>query len=320
MQRAGVERTARRHEPDLATIAELAARVFPGGSSRSVERVAEGVSTFVYRIRHRDEVFYLRVLPADEGSFAPEVLVHQLLRARNVRAPEVVYYEDRNAELGCSVMIVAEIPGRPLGHAADTTAMRSVLVEAGKDLAVINGIGVDGFGWILRGGSDNGRLRAEYSTYREFIQRHVDEHIALLADRRILSSRQSTALQEIFHRFDHYFDVEQAVLAHGDWDATHIYQRDGSYTGMIDFGEIRGANLLYDLGHFSIENSAMLPYVLEGYRQVAELPSDYPRRIHFSSLLVALRRLGRRVARHLEGWERDPDYLAIGRDIRLLLA
>lgn len=43
---------------------------------------------------------------------------------------------------------------------------------------------------------------------------------------------------------------EQGYLAHGDFDTTHIYQDNGRYTGIIDFGEIRGADRWYDLGYF----------------------------------------------------------------------
>jgi len=60
-----------------------------------VERVAEGVSTFVYRILCGDETFYLRVLPEAGASFAPEVTAHTLLRQRQVNVPEAIYFEQR---------------------------------------------------------------------------------------------------------------------------------------------------------------------------------------------------------------------------------
>lgn len=36
------------------------------------------------------------------------------------------------------------------------------------------------------------------------------------------------------------------VLVHGEFDTSHIFGRDGEYTGLIDFGEIRGADYSFD--------------------------------------------------------------------------
>jgi hypothetical protein len=33
----------------------------------------------------------------------------------------------------------------------------------------------------------------------------------------------------------------------------------GDYVGLIDFGEIRGAHALYDLGHLAVEHANLLP-------------------------------------------------------------
>ena len=89
---------------------------------------------------------------------------------------------------------------------------------------------------------------------------------------------------------------ERAWLAHGDLDVTHIYQRDGRYTGIIDFGEIRGADRRYDLGHFHLHDGEtlaglVLPDLLAGYREVAPLPPEAERQIRLLGLLIGLRAL-----------------------------
>jgi len=90
---------------------------------------------------------------------------------------------------------------------------------------------------------------------------------------------------------------DAAVLAHGDFDASHIYQEDGAYSGIIDFGEIRGAEPTYDLGQFAIEHRDWVPLLLAGYREVAAAPPDIERRIRFSALLIATRRTAHFVTR-----------------------
>ena len=80
-------------EPAPVLIQSLVSQVFPCAEDALVERVAEGISTSVYRIRRGMETFYLRVLPEAGASFAPEVRAHALLRARGVAVPVVIYFE-----------------------------------------------------------------------------------------------------------------------------------------------------------------------------------------------------------------------------------
>ena len=59
-------------------------------------------------------------------------------------------------------------------------------------------------------------------------------------DRRRLTTqpaRSQAVVDQELHR-----PTVQAYLAHGDFDATHIWLDDqGRYAGIIDFGEMRGA-------------------------------------------------------------------------------
>jgi aminoglycoside phosphotransferase (APT) family kinase protein len=110
------------------------------------------------------------------------------------------------------------------------------------------------------------------------------------------------AVRDIVIRHDAWLDTEQAYLAHGDFDATHIYHQDGQYSGIIDFGEIRGADPFYDLGHLALHEGESLPYpilphILVGYREVAPLPVDHPLRLQFWSLLIGVRALARSTIR-----------------------
>jgi aminoglycoside phosphotransferase (APT) family kinase protein len=89
-----------------------------------------------------------------------------------------------------------------------------------------------------------------------------------------------------------------AVLQHGDFDLTPIFCADDRYTGLIDFGEIRGAEPLFDLGHFHLHDqetspSVRLPALLRGYQQVQPLPGGHHEAIRTSAILLGLRQLCR---------------------------
>ncbi|GAA4449997.1 hypothetical protein GCM10023170_035150 [Phytohabitans houttuyneae] len=88
--------------------------------------------------------------------------------------------------------------------------------------------------------------------------------------------------------------LPHAVLAHGDFDPTHIFCAGGGYSGLIDFGEIRGAEPAFDLGHFLLyDEASLLPALLRGYGRVEPLPDGHGRSIIRSAVLLGLRQLCR---------------------------
>ncbi len=310
--------------PAASSIAHLAARLFSRSAHPQVERVEQGVSTYVYRVRCDDLVSYVRVLPEEGASFAPEVSAHRWLRERGVHVPDVISFEHRNEALGRSVMVTTEIKGASMTHCADPHALHGILGAAGRDLAIINSLPVQGFGWITRTSSEVQQLAAEHPSCRAFLSEYLERDLALLANAQIFKQNEVAAIQHALSEHDAWLDGEQAGLAHGDFDVTHIYQDGGRYTGIIDFGEIRGTDLFYDVGHFAMHDgehlsALLLPWLLEGYREVTPLPDGYRQRIAFASLLIGVRTLAR-------AWQKRPGALAshhslqsIPRDLAVLL-
>ncbi len=310
--------------PNIRLVQREIARLFPHVPLSAIERVDEGVSTYVYRIHRKNEIFYLRLLPEIGASFAPEVRVHQLLRDKGVHVPEVVYFEHLNEALQLSLMLTTETKGTHIGHCTSIEDQRNILRQVGRDLAIINNIPVQGFGWMKRDNDEVMQLKAELPTYRAFIYEHLEDDLTLLASKQLLSGSDITNIYSILGRYNPWLDEEQAYLTHGDFDATHIYQQHGHYTGILDFGEIRGATLWYDLGHFRLHegetlSNTVMPYLIEGYQEVAPLPPDYAQRISFASLLIALRMLAH-VTRKYPDRPLGHSVTSVRRDIQVLLA
>lgn len=287
-------------EPPLApdVLAPLLKRVFPTGV-RHMERVTEGVSTWVYRVLHGNETFYLRVLPEVGASFAPEVTAHGLARKLGVKVPEVIWYEHRNELLGRSVMVITEVSGYPLSGSRhlSRSELDAILIEAGRDLARINSIPVEGFGWLSRDSSDM-KLRAPESSYRAFALGQWEADLTYLSTSKTLSYVEIDQLRRRILQYDNWLESGGSVLAHGDFDATAIYQRDGQYNGIIDFGEARGATCWYDLGHYHMRDGEYLEAptlhpLLRGYNEAHALPRASGSHIHFASLLINVRALSR---------------------------
>lgn len=313
------------HPTDLRPIRDIAKHALGEGVPVTVEPVGDGISTVIYRLRRGEDVFYLRVQPEADASFVPEAFVHALLRRYGLHVPDVIHVEHRNEGLQRSVMITTEIRGEHVGHLPMEEATRIILIEAGRELAVVNSVPVDGFGWICD--TDGiARLEAEQPSNRAFLLEDPERYLSAL-DGHALTTRQVRAVQDLIRHHTAFLNVPHAHLAHGDFDLTHIYQEHGRYTGIIDFGEIRGTGPLYDLGHFRLHDGETaayeaLRYLIAGYRQVAPLPPDGEQQIAFLSLLIGIRFLARDLlgmsAHRLTAHSRSQAGASIKRDLKLL--
>ncbi len=267
-----------------------------------------GVSSPVYRLDCGAETFYLRLSETPEASLGPEVQVHGLLRDRGVKVPEVIYFEPFDEGLQRSVLVTTEIPGESIARSARVEDTATVAREAGRDLARINSVPVEGFGWIRRDHNRRTKLTAQYSTAAEWRQEYV-EAVERVDRAGALLSHETDAVRRNVEDFFRSLPCGPAWLAHGDLDVTHIYHRGGRYTGIIDLGEIRGANRLYDLGHFLLHDGESVPiqlfaHLLSGYTEIAPMSSEAEREIRLSALAIGVRALARSLRHPSAGYQR----------------
>jgi aminoglycoside phosphotransferase (APT) family kinase protein len=304
---------------DYGVLTEIAGRVLPGSGPPSVSIAPGGASTPVFRIERHGVTLYLRLAESADASLAPEVRAHELCRARGARVPEVVHFDPFHSVLGRSVMVTTAIPGGPLGGVSGGTDITEVRA-AGRDLALINSIPVDGYGWVRRDLAGSARLEAQHSSLSRFAFDEVEAQLSDVTD--FLNFDEIETIRLTFDRCAGLMEDGTALLAHGDFDATHIFQHQGIYSGIIDFGEIRGADTYYDLGHFALHDgeriqTALLSQLIDGYREVTPLPADAERRILFWSLLIGVRALARTNNRPLLAY-RQHLLMAVRRALRQL--
>jgi aminoglycoside phosphotransferase (APT) family kinase protein len=293
----------RKRDVDFAALEDLLAQVFGAAQELTCERTAAGVSTQVYRVRRLKKTFYLRVAEEQTASLAPEAELHRVLRAAGVKVPEIIHFEALDPGLGRSVMVTSEISGSCVGAGTPLEVVRDVFVEAGRDLATINQIQVEGFGWIMRDGRA-WPLRGEYQSYSDFVATGLASTIDLegalrrLADG-VFSKSQRKAIEQLaIEEVEGASVADVSFLAHGDFDITHVFENRGRYTGIIDFGEIRGTERGYDLAHFRMQlqppwTLQALPWLEAGYAQVEPMPFDYRVRGRRIGVLIAVHRLAR---------------------------
>lgn len=281
-------------------IAALLRRAFGASTPMQFDRTPDGTSTQVYRVIRGDEVFYLRLAEERHEDLHTDATVHRELLRRGVPVPDIVYVERFDPAIDRSVMITTAIPGGPLSPDAPFDVATAVVRAAGAACARLNQVAVDGFGWVRHDGSPV--VSARMDSYAEFVRSELPATWP-----RLLADAFTTAeLVRLQYLVDDEAARSPAVgwLVHGDLDLTHIFTDGSTFTGIIDFGEIRGAEMWYDLGHFQVHDCALYPHSLldefvAGYGEVTPLPADYAELIRRSAVLSGLRQLCRWLGRGL---------------------
>lgn len=277
---------------DIHVLARLVRRVFPEASSVWVEPTTDGRLVVVYRARVDDAVFYLRLAEEPGQDLTTDAEILSRLRKLGASVPAVVAAEAAPAELARSYLIVTEVPGQSIAQAGTDEETRHAARAAGRDTAIINSLSVAGFGWLQRTGAP--QLTAELATYGDFVVSYLPERwpgwLTGLFDPAQLDAVEALVEAERAR------PVDAAHLVHGDLDVTHIYTHRGHYSGIIDFGQMRGAELYFDLGHFLLHDGesrsvGLFDSFLVGYTEVTVLPDDHREAIRHSAILLGLRQL-----------------------------
>jgi Ser/Thr protein kinase RdoA (MazF antagonist) len=301
----------RKPDVDLRALNVMLAGIFGTRQEVTCERTPTGSSTQVYRVDRGTETFYVRIAEEEQASLAPEAELHRALHAAGVRVPAVVHFEPFDRTLARSVMVTTEVPGSPLSAATSTESVAEIGRAAGRDLARIHRVPVHGFGWVRREHDRAGwPLRGEHRTYAEYVDPLVVA--AGLAGIGLSAGQVRTVERLLQEAVETGPTAGTGSVAHGDFDAGHIFEQDGAYTGLIDFGEIRGTDYTFDFATICLNveefppAAQLLRLVEEGYGEVRALPDDHPRRLYLACVLSAAHRLStwyeRDGERAFDGW------------------
>jgi Ser/Thr protein kinase RdoA (MazF antagonist) len=279
--------------------------------------VSPGRRAIVYRAETARGSFYVRVAEEPGQDLTTDAIVLDRARSVGASVPQVILVERDPPEMDRSFLVTAELPGKALASAGDGRMAEAAVRKAGRDVAVINCIEVQGFGWLVRDGGPV--LRAEFDRYEDFVVSQLPDSWPGWLERIFQTSELEALEQTVWEELE--APSEDARLVHGDLDVTHIFIDGDRYAGLIDFGEVRGADRCFDLGHFLLHDQetrrdSLFEAFLSGYLEVRDLPTDHRLRIQRSAILSGLRQLSLWLSPDRSG---DPnDFLARFRRAQLL--
>lgn len=273
-------------------------------TSYVLDSAAAGVDTNVFKIEYNNEIFWLRIPSQKDLTFKSEVKVHEELIKRGVKLPEVIAHVKKDETIGRALMIIRDMGGMPLNQ-VKSGSVESVVISAGRDLAIINDFGVNNFGFI-NDKLQKGELQAEYESFLDFCTSEFHQHLSNIVRYGVFDKKEEAEILRIFEENKELLEIKDSFLIHGDYKPEHIYVRDGQYSGVIDFSDIQGGSNLFDLAHFRAFSEEYYQLLKTGYNEVKPEIDVSDHKIFFFGLVEWVHKLshvgwhrGRKVQEHI---------------------
>jgi Ser/Thr protein kinase RdoA (MazF antagonist) len=273
----------------LDALRRIADRCLPSHADRVVViDVGHGGTTQVFRANRGEATVFIRLAESAGEEMTVEAAVHERLGTLGVRLPPVVAVEPAGQLLDRGALVLAQMPGRP--YAVAGRPSRLAMRELGADLGRISTVPVNGFGFLER--NVYPPFTARFASGQELLV----APLAALRDGIGVDDRLAEAAHEVITADGASLVDGPSRLAHGDLDLTHVYAQGKRYAGIIDFGEARGAPLLYDVAHLALHQPTLttnaMQSLIEGYSTVADVPRDWEQRVRALGVVIGVMLLG----------------------------
>lgn len=204
-----------------------------------LKRITQGYVNEVYRADFASvPAVFVRIRRRGGAAFSSEAWALRECHRAGVPVPKVYAVTTLEFEQPLEVMILASVPGRPLGEVwpeLDETAQAQVIGSVGKVLKRMHGTQTSGWGKRVGDGW-------EYASWKDRATGMVRERAADVPVLRGagLTEAETDALMEVV-RVIPTLSAPRPVLCHGDLGMDHVFVDDAlNVTGVIDFGMWQG--------------------------------------------------------------------------------
>ena len=233
------------------------ARYLPS-SVTGLTPLAGSVSNQDFMVRTAAADFVLKI--GDGRELAAEAWACERVRAAGVAVPEIVAFEPSPVSLTRPFLLMRRLPGAGL----DSTPHHA-FVEAGRQLRLVHSIRAEGYGFLADTDPVDDAWSGPHATWNAFTDA-APNCLGELVDRHVISAGLAQRIGAALDRFASAVRFDKpGVLLHGDLKPPHVFAEDGSFVGLIDWGDVAVGDPRYDLARFSINAAGALTPLLEGY-------------------------------------------------------
>jgi aminoglycoside phosphotransferase (APT) family kinase protein len=226
-------------------------RVLAAMGERAPSDVRQDAEGWVNPCFFVDERLVVRFNARDAGvpKFRRERVAYELLREAGLPVPRVLFHDETRAHAPWEVLVTERLPGRSVESSwpsLDEPSRRRLAGEAGRLLARLHGIPVEGFGELGVPASER------HATWLAWVRAHLRRvvadarrHDAL--DEATLATASGAVERHAAHLASRGAVPSRPAVVHGDFHLGNVLHLDGRVTGIVDLEWSLAGDPLFDL-------------------------------------------------------------------------
>lgn len=276
LNRAGDELDDQEMAPRLA---DLLGPAFPGMTPPVPLPRKGNHRTFTFS--HRDHNCFVRVEdgPEHDAHLDAESVVITKAGQAGVPVPEVYFTDATRQQAPFAVQVIEAFDYPDLGqlHRQGRLDLPTTAAQIGGHIARWQKVPVDGFGpFDPIPARQQDRLRGYHSTYHDYFSLRLDAHLVFLVKHEFLSQAETDAIRELLDQHRDLLQLEQGCLVHKDLALWNILGDANRIAAFIDWDDAVAGDPCDDLSlPACFHDAETVQAVVDGYRQVKPLPTDF---------------------------------------------
>ena len=237
------------------------------------------------------------------GYFYAEAAAAQKANALDLPSYETFAVHDYEGGDDFAFQVIDKLPGAAVTKWLEQhpEAEATLLHEAGKTMAKVHQIKVDGFGPFDNEKAKSGKLVGLHQTLGEAVRAGLPFNLDVLQKYDVFTAEQAEAIAGLFAN-NPFLDTTESVLVHNDFADWNLLTDGETITGILDWDECVGSDPISDIACWStFFDPERLQGFLDGYYSVAEKPADFQDKFELLRLRYTVSKMTLRLRRY--SWE-----------------
>jgi Ser/Thr protein kinase RdoA (MazF antagonist) len=237
----------------------------------------------------------------ENGYFHAEATAAHIAKNAGLPSYDTLAVHDYDGGDDFAFQVLEKLPGTALSrwleiNPHDETAL---MMQAGKIMARLHQIQVNGFGPFDNEKAKYGELTGLHHTFGEAVRAGLAFNLDVLTKEHIFTSEQSVAISKLFSDDNPLLETKQAILVHNDFADWNLLTDGNDITGILDWDECVGGDAVSDIACWStFFEPVRLKAFLDGYWQVADKPQDFDAKFELLRLRYVVSKMTLRIRRY----------------------
>ncbi len=265
------------------------------------ENVVKGNVNVVRKIIINGNNYVVRMHPKEvkNGYFYVEKLLLDKAKEYSLPVPQILEIHEATNDDDMDFILMTTASGVTMDVylSKDQSHEENLLINAGKTLAKVHEIKVNGFGPFDNKKAKENILIGLHATNKEFMMTALEENFQRLIKLSVRTHEEVETMKKIMNSYS--FEPENGSrLIHNDFADWNLLTDGDTVTAILDWDEACGGDPIADLACWSMFfDLERYKAFLRGYTSVSKLPEDYELRFHYYRLRYAISKMALRAKR-----------------------